>query len=39
LEGEMVLKFEELYVTDWPADLPLPLFTQDELEWLRTINI
>jgi four helix bundle protein len=27
------------YVTDWPADLPLPLFTKEDLQWLQTTNI
>jgi four helix bundle protein len=26
------------YVTDWPSDLTLPLFTEDELQWLQTTN-
>lgn len=25
------------YVTDWPSDAPMPLFIEDELEWLQTI--
>jgi hypothetical protein len=25
------------YVTGWSDDAPVPLFTQDELEWLQTI--
>ena len=24
------------YVTDWPSDAPMPLFTEEELEWLQT---
>ena len=38
------LKFEELrvlqaaeYVTGQPSDAPMPLFTDEELEWLETI--
>ena len=27
------------YVTAWPADFPLPLFTEEELQWLQTVNI
>ncbi len=27
------------YVTAWPADLPLPLFTEEDLQWLQTVNI
>jgi four helix bundle protein len=26
------------YVTAWPADLPLPLFTEEDLQWLQTTN-
>ena len=22
------------YVTDWPGDVPMPLFTDEELQWL-----
>jgi len=25
------------YVTGWSDDAPVPLFTEDELEWLQTI--
>jgi four helix bundle protein len=25
------------YVADWPSELPIPLFTQEELEWLQAI--
>jgi four helix bundle protein len=25
------------YVTDWPSDAPIPLFTGDELQWLQAI--
>jgi len=27
------------YVTDWLSDTPTPLFTDDELQWLQTVNI
>ena len=27
------------YVTAWPTDLPLPLFTEEDLQWLQTVNI
>ena len=26
------------YVTAWPADLSLPLFTEEDLQWLQTTN-
>ena len=27
------------YITAWPTDLPLPLFTEEDLQWLQTVNI
>jgi len=27
------------YVTAWPEDLLTPLFTEEELQWLQTVNI
>lgn len=27
------------YVTAWPADFPLPLFTEEDLQWLQSTNI
>jgi hypothetical protein len=25
------------YVTDWPSDAPMLLFTKEELEWLKAV--
>jgi len=27
------------YVTNWPGDFPLPLFTEEDLQWLQAVNI
>ena len=27
------------YVTAWQADFPFPLFTEEDLQWLQTVNI
>ncbi|MBM4465868.1 MAG: hypothetical protein FJ014_10000 [Chloroflexi bacterium] len=27
------------YLSDWLVEAPTPLFTEDELQWLQTINI
>jgi len=27
------------YVTAWPADIPFPLCTEEDLQWLQTVNI